>query len=765
MAVNLSPIWGAGAQLLDNSGNVLSGGKIYTYLAGTTTPAVTYTSSNGITANSNPIILNSAGRVPYEIWLTDSIEYKFVLKDSNDVLIGTWDNLIGINSNFINYYGQQEIQTATAGQTVFTLTDFEYTPATGNLSVFVDGVNQYGPGAQYAYVETDSTTVTFVSGLHVGASVKFTTTKLENVGVADASQISYTYPDSNAVTQNVEERLAQYVSVKDFGAVGDGVTDDTVAIQNAVDAVSANGGGVVNLLTATYKVTASITLPTKVILNGTQRDSSVISATHEDQIIVLTGDACGLHNLTLTRVTTSKGYELVDGHGIATTTVIGYPSFDNVFVENCNRGISITTDSGGMYGGQLSNIQFKNCYYGFYKKGNTQATAACTSLNFVNLQMMSCFNGVYADLLHYSTISSFADFCGLTASNAGEGPSNEHPILYRFGDSANTLSTTGTTITSMGVEYSDIQLFYIDYYSTLKVCSIRHITDVANFWTYSGSRVSNVSADKQAWFIYLGEGGFFSLDNTLISYLNTDNGGDFPNASAALGTYFIQYLYDDIGTTYAANNKGICDLGTSFISFPCKFMPDYAVAAICNATVFTGIFPQNNYGFLFDQNYNNVKGRNRDYKNMDFEITGTGNTLNIPYVGMEATDPKTTTVFKFTIVNNVRDGGSTMLYDEILCSVYGSNTFSAFSAQSLTGSSITVTKDSSKGYIKFASSLTNPVITCSIVGQYPDGHFGDDRNAYPTGPYTDENYPIQVWTNWKVGTEAGYQWNWVLSTT
>ena len=116
MAVNLSPIWGAGAQLLDNSGNVLSGGKIYTYAAGTTTPATTYTSSSGITANSNPIILNSAGRVPYEIWLTDGVSYKFILKDSNDTLIATYDNLTGINSNFIAYTAQQEIQTATAGQ-------------------------------------------------------------------------------------------------------------------------------------------------------------------------------------------------------------------------------------------------------------------------------------------------------------------------------------------------------------------------------------------------------------------------------------------------------------------------------------------------------------------------------------------------------------------------------------------------------------------------------------------------------------------------
>lgn len=180
MAVNLSPIWGAGAQLFDNSGNVLTGGKIYTYAAGTTTPAATYTSSNGVTANSNPIILNSAGRVPYEIWLTDGTAYKFVLKDSNDILIATYDNLTGLNSNFVAYTSQQEIQTATASQTVFNLTTMQYQPNTNNLSVFVDGVNQYGPGAQYAYVETDSDTVTFVSGLHVGASVKFTTSESTN---------------------------------------------------------------------------------------------------------------------------------------------------------------------------------------------------------------------------------------------------------------------------------------------------------------------------------------------------------------------------------------------------------------------------------------------------------------------------------------------------------------------------------------------------------------------------------------------------------
>lgn len=200
MAVNLSPIWGAGAQLLDNSGNVLSGGKIYTYAAGTTTPATTYTSSTGGTANSNPIILNSAGRVPYEIWLTDGTVYKFVLKDSNDTLIATYDNLVGINSNFVPYTGQQEIQIATAGQTVFTLNTMKYVTGTNNISIFVDGVNQYGPGAQYAYVETDSSTITFVNGLHIGALVKFSTIPFSNVVPFIAPSV--TTAQKNAITSD-----------------------------------------------------------------------------------------------------------------------------------------------------------------------------------------------------------------------------------------------------------------------------------------------------------------------------------------------------------------------------------------------------------------------------------------------------------------------------------------------------------------------------------------------------------------------------------
>ena len=98
MAVFLSPVGGAAAQFFTNSGVILSGGKLYTYAAGTTTPQVTYTSSSGVTAHTNPIILDSAGRVPGgEIWI-NSPPYKFVLNTSADVLIATYDNITGLGA-------------------------------------------------------------------------------------------------------------------------------------------------------------------------------------------------------------------------------------------------------------------------------------------------------------------------------------------------------------------------------------------------------------------------------------------------------------------------------------------------------------------------------------------------------------------------------------------------------------------------------------------------------------------------------------------
>ena len=201
MAVYLSPIGGAAAQFFDNNGNPLAGGKLYTYIAGTQTAAPSYTDSAGESAHTNPIVLDSSGRVPSggEIWINSTTAYKFVLKTSVDTLIATWDNLYAINGATINNQIKQEIQTAISGQTAFTLTN-PYIVGSNTLSVFVDGVNQYGPSATYAYTESGtagsaSQTVNFTSGLHSGAVVKFTTSIPVNVfnGTATSAPTTGTY--------------------------------------------------------------------------------------------------------------------------------------------------------------------------------------------------------------------------------------------------------------------------------------------------------------------------------------------------------------------------------------------------------------------------------------------------------------------------------------------------------------------------------------------------------------------------------------------
>jgi hypothetical protein len=102
MTVNLSALAGAGQQFFNDDGILLSGGKLYSYAAGTTTPQTTYTTAAGNIAHSNPIILNAAGRVPSgEIWLTAALNYKFVLYTSDDALIATFDNITGINGTGI----------------------------------------------------------------------------------------------------------------------------------------------------------------------------------------------------------------------------------------------------------------------------------------------------------------------------------------------------------------------------------------------------------------------------------------------------------------------------------------------------------------------------------------------------------------------------------------------------------------------------------------------------------------------------------------
>ncbi len=96
MPLFLSPV--CNDQTFDANGDPLNGGQIETYLAGSSTPAATYTDDTGSTPHSNPIILNTLGYPTLgPIWLTGGISYKFIIKNAAGSTLRTIDNISGVN--------------------------------------------------------------------------------------------------------------------------------------------------------------------------------------------------------------------------------------------------------------------------------------------------------------------------------------------------------------------------------------------------------------------------------------------------------------------------------------------------------------------------------------------------------------------------------------------------------------------------------------------------------------------------------------------
>jgi hypothetical protein len=113
----------------DNNGNPLASGKLFTYQAGTSIPAATYTDSTGGTPNANPIVLNARGEC--NLWLTPNTAYKFVLQDSLGNTIWTVDQVT--SSQLVTLYGGVDTGAVNAYVLNFT----------ANFSSYFDGIIIY----------------------------------------------------------------------------------------------------------------------------------------------------------------------------------------------------------------------------------------------------------------------------------------------------------------------------------------------------------------------------------------------------------------------------------------------------------------------------------------------------------------------------------------------------------------------------------------------------------------------------------------------
>jgi hypothetical protein len=289
----------------------------------------------------------------------------------------------------------------------------------GQLDVSVDGLT-YRPNDDYTLVNGN---LVFTVAPTDGAEILAHYGEALPSGMAvDAQDVNYQPAGSGAVATTVQTKLRESVSVKDFGAVGDGVADDTAAIQLA--ASSLINGGTLYYPAGTYRqVGISLFSNTEVIISD---GAKIVQAVNTDSVfkalgsigspVLLTVDALvGANNIT---VSSAASFVVGDWLILSDTAdfsveppAAGYKSGESVIVKSI-AGNVITLET-PIYGSQQANETYSVANSASVRKVNYLSNLSISG-GQIELLYSSNTNGIYTryvDGLNVSGVEIF-NFAG-----------------------------------------------------------------------------------------------------------------------------------------------------------------------------------------------------------------------------------------------------------------------------------------------------------------------------------------------------------------
>lgn len=169
----------------------------------------------------------------------------------------------------------------------------------------------------------------------------------------------------NPVNAETSDSINSWIDVKrDYGAAGDGTTDDRPAIQAAIDAVNSAGGGLVWLPQGNYLINTPLTMKSNVVLKGVGTGASrIICGTGTVNYAIY---ASGAELFAISDLTINPGNSTSTG-------------IDGIYATGCslfrmeNLEIINARDNGINLAGTSANGNINNCY--FYECGNTNASS------------------------------------------------------------------------------------------------------------------------------------------------------------------------------------------------------------------------------------------------------------------------------------------------------------------------------------------------------------------------------------------------------
>lgn len=372
------------------------------------------------------------------------------------------------------------------------------------------------------------------------------------------------------------------ISAKDFGASGDGVTDDTTAINNALTFISVSGGSL-HLPAGNYKVSAPLNVPGNVTVFGDGISATTVTATHNGNIFY-----CNYNYFTITSLSITgpinQGY--TNSIGIYTNTsaalgtgAISY-TLSDLFIVHCYIGIKIN----GSAHSSLERLIIQNNYgYGIYGAGSQgKWNSLSVNANFLSAIYLiaNTMGGIPSAAPFMSNIETFANGqygiyvaagAGLQLTNAFLNNDSQGEIYFGANSLLNIGLISNAVIQLAGVNPFDPRNNPSDPYTGNP--------NAAGIWVNTGAftilSISNVS--------FFNDAGCDIKSNAPVvcsgsTFLGCGNGipatGAFPAEPASATDVFA---FKD--TQYGYNKISGCFVGT-----PVEFVGDYNVISGCNFT-------------------------------------------------------------------------------------------------------------------------------------------------------------------------------------